>query len=379
MKQYILHLLIGFLLICCGSSCIKWDLDYIGLNSFNLSNAGINIGYHPKSDLLQRADNTYISVGMNTAASLLVSFYTEQGNLSKQLNEIRPGAGHRILSHPMEEDQFLVLGTEQKESFLITIDTLGDIIHNHSYFDIVNQQIGLLENISLYDMTLLDDDGILITGALQQSIGEQRMVLIKTDIDGSFQWIKTYTENTFGTSIKTMSDHVAVSGFKNDNSWIAYLAIDGQLIWEKSFSNTQLMAFNSIETIGDSLIYLANTGISDNNNIVNVISIKTNQDIRFNNTYSNIGSAAYAITKDRNDNLIIGAVNDDIGIAEMQLISIQASGALNWINSYTSTSGSTPSVVSQTNDFGYILFGITGDTLNANYHFTKTDEEGVFR
>lgn len=378
MKNNYFFLVIVLFFLC--SSC--WNLDKEEIISFNNQFGEDGSGYNVKSDIIQLEDFSYLAVGTDIDSQIALFFYSEDGSFVRKENNLGKGVAHSIVTSFDETNEKWILVTEDRRSKIVRINSNNSLIDSLDLFKKVDEQLGLLDSLMLFDMIGKRDSSLILTGYLKQAIGDKRLIVLKLNWTGEMIWLRSYGDNAVGTAIRNWGDNYALSGFKNGKGFIASISKDGVLNWEKVFSDTQEDFFNSIITEGDSLIHFIGTSDITNGNKIVYKVITTGQITSVEKYFGTDGdiTQGYYIMQDRNENLVLlGTKNRMNSDPQILLFSINRSGEENWSTSYESEEGVIPSKIIQAKDFGFSIFGITGDTTSTNYQFIKTDEEGILR
>jgi hypothetical protein len=240
------------------------------------------------------------------------------------------------------------------------------------------------------------DEGYIISGWTDSfSAGDYDVYLIKTDEQGDTLWTKTYGEDGSDDARcvrQTLDGGYIIAGNTQPigvmGSYVWLIKTDslGDTLWTKKWGETPMPNINTgrcvQQTSDGGYIISGHLQFSGNNN-EDVCLIKTDADgnIEWMDSY---GGAGYEIgywTQQTSDGGFIvvgyttsfGAGNEDI-----YLIKTDASGTVEWTNTYGGSGTDSGYSIQQTLDGGYIIVGFTDSFGAGSYdvYIVKTDAAG---
>jgi len=115
-------------------------------------------------------------------------------------------------------------------SFLVKLDTAGNIIFGKTYTSAVNTAENLFK---LNSITELADSSIVLVGTANWGTSTPTGVVIKTDANGNILWSKNST--VVANLLDITNDHDFV--YINDNGSLVKLSISGNIVWKKNISS----------------------------------------------------------------------------------------------------------------------------------------------
>lgn len=147
----------------------------------------------------------------------------------------------------------------------------------------------------------------------------------------------TSLESQAHDGVRTADGNFALAGIYNGssdvNAWVALLAPDGSVIWEKEFDTGSNMFINSIRETSDSGFIVA--GEDEFGNTPWVMKIDENGSVDWQKQFEASGRAQAAIETSGGDFLIAGRLDDDYWI-----VKLDGAGAVLWERSYSQVGGS---------------------------------------
>lgn len=249
------------------------------------------------------------------------------------------------------------------------------------------------------NLTTTSDSGFVFLGAIftdTSSIDYYDVCILKTDINGNVQWLKSYggDKGDHGLSIiETKGGKLIVAGTTKSflgNAYAYYLFctdINGDTLWTK--------------TLGDSYTYFGNIVNSSDSNYLFIGSVtegplvvKINGD--GDTLWTKIYKSGYDISPDTigfaegkdifptSDGGYIVTARADEGYEEkILLIKTDSAGKAKWAKIYTPTTkpNALPTRIQQSKDGGYLVTGCVNCYMfnNSRIFLMKTDSNGVFQ
>ncbi len=114
-------------------------------------------------------------------------------------------------------------------SFLVKIDTAGNLIFGKTYASTVNTAENLFK---LNSVSELADSTIVLVGTANWGTSTPSGVVIKTDANGNILWSKNST--VVANFLDVTNDHDFV--YINDNGGLVKLSTNGNIVWKKNIS-----------------------------------------------------------------------------------------------------------------------------------------------
>ncbi len=236
------------------------------------------------------------------------------------------------------------------------------------------------------------DGGYVVAGSRDAEDGSTDVYLFKTDASRNVIWEKRFggSGNQVGNAIKPTSDggYIIVGktttlawGYDYDDVYLVRTDAEGNLIWEKTFSNATNEAGEDVIQTGDGGFLI--TGISKAEGpATDLLLIKT--DVQGNTLWEKrLGTltgedAGYTIQQASDGNFIVGGYyNNGPGGVQPYMIKIDNEGTIIWEQH---TAGELVYIFSvrETSDGGLIWAGVNGaGSSHWRGVITKTDENGV--
>ncbi len=228
------------------------------------------------------------------------------------------------------------------------------------------------------------DDGYLLGGEISYFTGAPRdyFRLAKTDLQGNTLWQHTYhvgevNHELFNYLNVFPSGEIILAGTNGSSPHAKMVDTDGEIIWEKTFQNDPnytvqygieysdstfiLMGYSSIGFVGELTLFLLK------------IDIEGNLLWEKNLSTTNIGiPSAIELTSDGGF-AIIGTLNSLIS-----LVKLNAQGDMEWGQAYQISDDDRGSILKQTSDNGFIIGGSTHGIDNNFFPvMIKTDSFGL--
>jgi hypothetical protein len=221
-----------------------------------------------------------------------------------------------------------------------------------------------------YSLVEIPDGEYAIAG-YTNSFGVERndWWLVKTDRYGNMEWNRTYGGPQFDAAysvIVTSDGGFMIAGYKDyqDNwvgahFWLIKTDAYGNMLWNKTYSNMNDMAYCVIETMDGGFALAGSTGFWSDTDIW-VVKTDEYGNMEWNRTYSE--GAARALVELSDGGYVFVGGN--------RLIKTDAYGNIVWSRTYDAERVNS---VIQTSDGGYALAG----TKYNDFWLAKTDEHGI--
>ena len=238
------------------------------------------------------------------------------------------------------------------------------------------------------------DGGYAILGDTSSfGAGGSDFWLIKTDADGNMQWNKTYggigTE-TSGDMCLTSDGGYAMSGYTTSfgvggqGFWLVKTDAAGNMLWNKTYGGTgNEYAYHVEQTLDGGYALLGQTNsFGAGNNDFWLVKTDASGNMQWNQTYGGTGNDVgihVLQTVDGGYALAGSTASFGAGSNDAWLIKTDAAGAIQWNMTYGGTGMEISYALLETSDGGYLLtintssFGAGGNDI----WLVKTDELGV--
>jgi len=239
------------------------------------------------------------------------------------------------------------------------------------------------------------DGGYLVAGHAFSSVAEGRenFWLVKTDLSGNLEWSQTYggTESELAYSIvEAPEGGYAVAGYAGsfgakNNCWLVRTDSLGNMHWNKTFSARGSFGSHSLVLTSD--YGFALTGMaypySFNSSDLWIAKTDASGDLEWQQTYNGKGMEhAYALVSTSDGGYAVAGFTTPASAEETDclLVKTDASGNMQWNKTYGGPSADAAYSMVQTTDGGYALAGswsyLTNSYLGGSVWLIKTDSEG---
>ncbi len=219
-----------------------------------------------------------------------------------------------------------------------------------------------------------NDNGFIIGGFSDSSVGNSKIYIIKTDSTGNIHWQRYFSNSSLDqcNCIKQTNDggFIAVCRTEpNLNSEILIIKLNsgGVLLWQKNYrNNTKGLYLSEIELKNNGYfavgsIFITNNPVSEN---VLLMNLSLLGDTIWTKEYGGINyDNGYSIEYFNNKLIICGVTDSYNNHSETLLINADSSGNILWQNSYSGTYMEECSTVKYKTGVGFILAGYA-DTTN---------------
>lgn len=234
--------LIPFLLLCALiSACNLIELEEIEIKSFDKLTE--NSAQNERSGILQTESLNYLYCGSNTDGDILFLRIDADGNTVASAANYGSGNGNELLVSNADTTQnnYSILASNETESFLINIDTLGIEINRLAINPIFDSQFGLIQAVNAVAGTTYDE-GFIIVGDFQQSLGGSKMFALNLDLAGNTKWLRSYETGAIATGcVRSTRGSIFISGYFNEQLTLFKADESGNLEWRKTLTeNTEL-------------------------------------------------------------------------------------------------------------------------------------------
>lgn len=236
------------------------------------------------------------------------------------------------------------------------------------------------------------DGGYIIAGFSRKSATNLDIKLIKTNSVGDSLWVRTYggPANEEAKSVRETTDGgYIVAGYTKSfgagNSDALLMKIDsaGNLLWTKTYGNTNVETANTVRQTTDGGFILFGTATTNTSSYDNAYLIKTDAlgDTLWTKT---IGTNADDIgtyvqqTPDSGYILTGTLANINGGASDVFLAKTNSLGAVQWVKTYGGPSYDYGNYIQTTTDGGYVIYGSSRSFHTSIYdiYMVKTDANG---
>lgn len=281
-------------------------------------------------------------------------------------------------------------GIPPKRNFRFSkLNANGDILWSRTY--------GGEEND--YGMSVIQtmDDGYALTGYTSSyGAGSADAWLIKTDAYGKVEWENTYGEtntDVANTLIQTADGGYALAGWTGSygaghvDAWLFKTDNKGVLQWSQTYGGPRWDEIEALIQTNDSgYVFVGVLAVGDSASPEELWVVKTDATggIQWNQTYGSIWrDQAYSIIQSRDGGYTIAGSNvpDVTGFRgpDFWLVKTDAQGLVEWNYTYGGIEHERARSVVQTADGGYALLGETDSFGAGSFDFwlVKTDANGT--
>jgi len=238
-------------------------------------------------------------------------------------------------------------------------------------------------------------DGGYLLGGRTNSFGNGNydMYLVKTDVNGSEEWSKTFggTASDVGYSVIQSSDggylflgETESFGNGSTDMYLVKTDANGNEEWSKTYGGTQFERGWSVLKLLDGGYLLGGYTGSFGNGAGDMYLVKTDATglEEWSNTFGGTDLDIIRSAIQTSDGgYLLGGYTASFGNGnyDMYLVKTDANGTEEWSNTFGGTDNEEIHSVIQSSDGGYLLGGYTGSFGNGNYdmYLVKTDANGL--
>jgi predicted secreted protein len=277
-------------------------------------------------------------------------------------------------------------GAGGNDFWLVKTDGSGNMQWNKTY--------GGTDGDLAYSVVATSDGGYAIIGYTNSfGAGGQDAYLVKTNSSGDLQWNKTYggTGGDVAYSVVATSDGgYAISGYTDsfgagsNDFWLFKTDAAGNMQWNQTYGgtggDTEMYLIQTVEGGYALAGYTSSFGAGGND--FWLVKTDASGNMEWNQTYGGTGTewGIHVIQTEEGGYAIIGYTNSfGAGGNDVWLVKTDADGNMQWNQTYGGTSSDAGWSLIQTIDGGYAIAGNT-HSFGAgvrDFYFLKTDELGV--
>lgn len=371
------------------------------------------IGQNFKNEFVQTKEGNYIFVGTDADSNILFLFIDTLGSESNRIDNRGKGAAHAICQ-TINPEVYAVVGEKENNLFYTWISLEGSLSNTRSYAALFNSQLGAIEYIKAYDIIQTKDGGNLITGVVKQTIGEDRLFMLKLDNSGGAIWLNTFFNDAIGTSItEDNNGNFYASGYRKSTGYTILVKVKdegnrGVAQYLIPYPESNFSAFNTVYFKNESL-FLIDSRSRGGSTYMRLMNLSLEGDnllfengsngILFGNQDNQKGYSIFPTVgyegegRDiENGFILLGLYEQSNGNKTCFLKQVDYNGNVN--SNFQSSDPSVARVsynyegsryeivgnIIQTNDYGFATIGLSSnDGIKYQLHLLKTDAVGAKR
>ncbi len=346
------------------------------------------------SSVLETSDGNFIGTGLKYMGGIngddVYVFKTdEKGTLlwEKTYGATDINFGNSIIETP--DGNFLILGMNSFPSdpnyiYLIKIDGNGSLLWEKK-FGGPSIYIG-------FSLCNTSDGNFIITGNTSLTLGggPSDVSLLKIDNNGILLWQKTFggTGVDVGYSVSEVSDGgYVITGYTNSfgfgmsDVYLIKTDINGTLVWEKTFGDIDTdEGFSVVETFDGGFIiagvtYSFGAGSAD----IYLIKVDNSGNLVWQKTFGGASwDIAYSVKQISTSGFIITGITESIGAGnyDLDIIKTDNNGILISQKTFGGINDDGGIEISETSDGGVIITGHTSSNTEKDVYLVKTDSLG---
>lgn len=265
-------------------------------------------------------------------------------------------------------------GSGESDCWVLKLDTNGNVTWQKTYGGSSRDIASSIQQTS--------DGGYIVAGeTLSYDVAEGDCWVLKLDADGNVVWQKTYggIDNDGGAVIKQTSDGgyiVAATtssyGGGSYDCWVLKLDADGDVTWQKTYGGIYPDYARSIQETSDGFIMAGETYSygTDSSYDAWILRLGTSGDVIWQKTYGESEhESADSIQLTSDDGFIVLGTTSSYGNGEDDLwvLKLQADGTVDWQRTYGGSDDEMANSIKQVSDGGYIIVGETQSYGAGNY------------
>ncbi len=237
------------------------------------------------------------------------------------------------------------------------------------------------------------DGGYAMAGWTESSgAGPVDFWFVKVNAAGGMLWNHTYGEakDQFAFSlIQTSDGDYALAGYTDsfgagkDKFWLVKTDPNGNMIWNKTYGGANDDYGVSVVQTSDGGYAMAGWTNSSGVGVINAWLVKTDAlgNMIWNKTYGGAGdNYAVSVVQTSDKGYVLAGFTDSFGAGgyDFWLVKTDASGNMQWNQTYGGTGNDRGECVKQTSDGGYAIAGSTSSfgAGNDDFWLVKTDPDG---
>ena len=264
-------------------------------------------------------------------------------------------------------------GAGGNDFWLIKTDSSGNMEWNQTY--------GGANSSIAYSLVETSDGGYALAGSSGSPLyfpigsGTTDFWLVKTDAIGNMEWNQTYGEagdEVAYSLVETSDGGFALAGEQNHNFWLVKTDEYGNTEWNQTYGEAKYNHAYSVVEPADGGFVLASTNFQ-------LIKTDAHGTVEWNWTYGREDyDTVYSLVETSDGGFALAgetcSVDDGNGF---WLVKTNASGNVEWNQTYRRTEYDRPYSLIQTSDGGYALAGETINLASTYVWVVKTNENGI--
>ncbi len=279
-------------------------------------------------------------------------------------------------------------GAGGDDFWLVKTDDSGNMQWNQTY--------GGNGNDYAFSLVQTSDGGYTVAGYTRSyGAGRDDYWLVKTDSSGNAEWNRTYGgwDDEGITSLVLCSDGgYALAGMTEsfghgsdrDDFWLVKTDSSGNMEWNQTYGGTiREYGFSLVQTPDGGYAFAGSTcSFGAGNHDSWLVKTDASGNMEWNQTYGGTeadGTTSLIQTSDGGYALLGSTESFGAGANDFWLVKTDASGNMQWNQTYGGTGSDIASSLIETSDGGYALAGYTysNGAEKSDLWLVKTDEQGV--
>jgi hypothetical protein len=264
-------------------------------------------------------------------------------------------------------DGYLVVGSSSSivanatVGWALKIDGDGNEVWNKTFLEGFGTELRYAVNLT---------DGFLLVGNQFLVSGDVNGFVAKIDNQGTLIWQTIIGEENID---KLFSGIITFDGFavfgltqsygnNQSTAWVVKLDNDGNVIWNKTFGQTNPTTLRSGVLAQDGDYVLA--GYTDlpggNNYDFYLLKIQPDSGMVWNKTYGGVqNEKAYSMTKAVDGYVLVGEIESQTASTDAWLLKVDENGNKVWARTVGGKDADSPAYVTKSKDGGYLVAGFT--------------------
>ena len=251
---------------------------------------------------------------------------------------------------------------------------------------------GVLDDLA-YSVIQTTDGGFALTGSTSSFgvLNNYDGWLVKTDSHGVMEWDQTYGEffddSTYSV-IQTGDGGFVLAGFTSNSrgggdAWLVKTDKYGFMKWNQTYGDGWFNDARSvIQTMDDGFVLVGSTLSFGANNFDGfLVKTDANGVMQWNQTYGGLGrDKSFSVIQTMDGGFALAGYTTSSGVGDENcwLVKTDASGTIEWTQTYGGAGEERANAIIQTGDGGFILIGHTTsfDAVISDAWLVKTDSHG---
>jgi hypothetical protein len=353
------------------ASCdlLQWNLDKIEYSNFEVTSSG-PVGFSPEynTTILEDQKSSYSWGGSYLQSSGLIKYFLQ--DTIYNYKEVQIGYNSNVLLN--DNDTILIAFNAPDRIVLNQFHPSTSLIQEYdSLFEYVYAKLGLVIELRINDIERLNNI-YLLTGQVQQTIGEQRSILIAVTRNLEPLWLRTYISNSFATNIEcTLNNDIYLTGIRNSHNYIIKTNLAGNYFEIRDFPDLGRDNFSDME-IKEQTIFFTSC-LKEYPFKIRVVSFSNDLKVNWFMDLPREDSNHPVIEINKNGNIIETHASYNL----IYLTEIESQfGSILWCNQFMNDKFYSTKGILQTSDSGYF---IVSESNEGEFKVIKTDEEGATR